>query len=94
RRNKGLHRASALQYSNIHPKANSVLSDDEWQQIRADVIAKIWDFLDHMRAGEFGVNPSEKEKTCRFCDFAAVCRYDRFRIDGKRLSADYTDSTD
>ncbi len=94
RRNKGLHRASALQYSNIHPKANSVLSDDEWQQIRADVIAKIWDFLDHMRAGEFSVDPSEKEKTCRFCDFAAVCRYDRFRIDGKRLSADYTDSTD
>ena len=94
RRNKGLHRASALQYLNIHPKANSVLSDDEWQQIRADVIAKIWDFLDHMRAGEFAVNPSEKEKTCRFCDFAAVCRYDRYRIDGKRLSADSTDSTD
>jgi ATP-dependent helicase/DNAse subunit B len=89
RRNKGLHRASSLQYSKIHPKANSVLSDDEWQQIRADVIAKIWDFLDHMRAGEFSVNPSEKEKTCRFCDFAAVCRYDRFRIDGKRGSADF-----
>ncbi len=94
RRNKGLHRASALQYSKIHPKANSVLSDDEWQRIRADVIAKIWDFLDHMRAGEFGVNPSEKEKTCRFCDFAAVCRYDRYRIDRKRLSADYADFTD
>jgi ATP-dependent helicase/DNAse subunit B len=87
RRNKGLHRASALQYSQIHPRVNSVLSDDEWQQIRADVIAKIWDFLDHMRAGKFGVNPSEKEKTCRFCDFAAVCRYDRYRIDGKNRSA-------
>jgi ATP-dependent helicase/DNAse subunit B len=94
RRNKGLHRASALQYSNIRPRANSVLSDDEWQQIRADSIAKIWDFLDHMRAGEFSVDPSEKEKTCRFCDFAAVCRYDRYRIDGKRLSADYADSTE
>jgi ATP-dependent helicase/DNAse subunit B len=55
------------------------------------VIAKIWDFLDHLRAGEFGVNPSEKQKTCRFCDFAAVCRYDRYRIDGKRKSADYAD---
>jgi len=94
RRNKGLHRASSVHYSGIGNRAGGVIGDDEWQQIRDDVIAKIWDFLDHMRAGQFGVNPSEKEKTCRFCDFAAVCRYDRYRIDGKRLSADYTDSTD
>jgi ATP-dependent helicase/DNAse subunit B len=86
RRNKGLHRANLLDYSGIGKKAGGVVSDDEWQQIRADVIAKIWDFLDHLRAGQFGVNPSEKQKTCRFCDFAAVCRYDRYRIDGKRLN--------
>jgi ATP-dependent helicase/DNAse subunit B len=95
RRNKGLHRASALGYSGIGARAGAVISDDEWQQIRADVIAKIWDFLDHMRAGHFGVNPSEKEKTCRFCDFAAVCRYDRYRIERKKqLSADFTDYAD
>jgi len=94
RRNKGLHRASLVDYSGIGKKAGGVIGDDEWQQIRDDVIAKIWDFLDHMRAGHFGVNPSEKKKTCRFCDFAAVCRYDRYRIDEKRLSADYADSTD
>ncbi len=88
RRNRGLHRASQLHYSGISNRVLGVMSDDEWQQIRDDVIAKIWDFLDHLRAGEFGVNPSEKQKTCRFCDFAAVCRYDRYRIDGKRLSAD------
>jgi ATP-dependent helicase/DNAse subunit B len=87
RRNKGLHRASMLDYSGIGKKAGGVISDDEWQQIRDDVIAKIWDFLDHMRAGQFGVNPSEKQKTCRFCDFAAVCRYDRYRIDGKNRRA-------
>ena len=84
RRNKGLHRANLLDYSGIGKKAGGVIGDDEWQQIRNDVILKIWDFLDHMRAGQFGVNPSEKQKTCRFCDFAAVCRYDRYRIDGKR----------
>ncbi|MCM3870528.1 MAG: PD-(D/E)XK nuclease family protein, partial [Pyrinomonadaceae bacterium] len=84
RRNKGLHRAEALQYTKLNPKVNSVVSDDEWQKIRAEVIAKIWDFLDHMRAGDFSVNPSEKEKTCRFCDFAAVCRYDRYRIERKK----------
>lgn len=94
RRNKGLHRASALQYSKIRATVNAVLSDEEWEQIRRDTIAKVWDFLDHMRAGEFGVNPSQKQKTCRFCDFAAVCRYDRFRIDGKNRSADYADSAD
>jgi ATP-dependent helicase/DNAse subunit B len=86
RRNKGLHLASAVHYSGIGRKAGAVIGDDEWQQIRKDVIAKIWDFLDRMRAGKFGVNPSEKEKTCRFCDFAAVCRYDRYRIDGKNRS--------
>ncbi|HYU98373.1 MAG TPA: PD-(D/E)XK nuclease family protein, partial [Pyrinomonadaceae bacterium] len=86
RRNKGLHRANLLDYTGIGKKAGGVIGDDEWQQIRTDVIAKIWDFLDHMRAGQFGVNPSEKQKTCRFCDFAAVCRYDRYRIDGKMRS--------
>ncbi|HEV7476029.1 MAG TPA: PD-(D/E)XK nuclease family protein [Pyrinomonadaceae bacterium] len=91
RRNKGLHRAGALEYSKIRANVNGVLSDDEWRQLRRDVILKIWDFLDHIRAGQFDVNPSEKDKTCRFCDFAAVCRYDRYRIDGKRLSADYAD---
>jgi ATP-dependent helicase/DNAse subunit B len=88
RRNKGLHRASKVHYSGIGNRAGGVIGDDEWRKIRTDVIAKIWDFLDHMRAGQFGVNPSEKEKTCRFCDFAAVCRYDRYRIDGKKQSAD------
>lgn len=84
RRNKGLHRSQASQYLRLHPKLHSLLSDEEWQRTREEVIARIWDFLDHMRAGHFGVNPSEKEKTCRFCDFAAVCRYDRFRIDRKQ----------
>jgi ATP-dependent helicase/DNAse subunit B len=84
RRNKGLHRANAIQYSGIGGRAGSVIADNEWQQIRDEVIAKIWTFLDRMRAGDFSVNPSEKQKTCRFCDFAAVCRYDRYRIDRKR----------
>ncbi len=88
RRNRGLHRAGLVRYSGLNNRAGAVISDDEWQQIRSDVIAKVWNFLDHMRAGHFGVNPSEKDKTCRFCDFSAVCRYERFRIDQKRLSTD------
>jgi ATP-dependent helicase/DNAse subunit B len=88
RRNKGLHRASQLQYSGIKNRVLGVMSDEEWKEIRRDVIARIWDFLDHMRAGHFAVNPSEKQKTCRFCDFAAVCRYDRFRIENKKALVD------
>ena len=83
RRNKGLYRASQLDYLQLRAK-NSVFSDEEWQKIRAQVVAKIWDFLDGMRAGQFVVDPSERKKTCRFCDFAAVCRYDRYRIEGKK----------
>ncbi|HSS19678.1 MAG TPA: PD-(D/E)XK nuclease family protein [Pyrinomonadaceae bacterium] len=93
RRNKGLHRATGLQYSKLRANVNAVLSDEEWQQIRRETIAKIWDFLDHMRAGEFPVNPSQKEKTCRFCDFAAVCRYDRYRIEGKKRQQSLREDT-
>jgi ATP-dependent helicase/DNAse subunit B len=88
RRNRGMHLASRVEYSGIKKTVLGVMGDEEWEQIRAGVIAKIWDFLDHMREGNFSVKPSEKQKTCRFCDFAAVCRYDRYRIDGKNLSAD------
>jgi len=83
RRNRGLYRASQAGYTNLQAK-NSVFSDQEWQQIRDEVIAKVWGFLDEMRAGKFVVRPAEKEKTCRFCDFKAVCRYDRYRIDRKK----------
>lgn len=92
RRNKGLYRASKLDYYRLHARTGSVISDDEWKDIRSAVIAQIWGFLDQMRAGEFLVNPSERKKTCRFCDFGAVCRYDRARIEVKKRSpTDFSD---
>jgi ATP-dependent helicase/DNAse subunit B len=84
RRNKGLYRANKLDYYKLNARAGAVISDDEWQEIRSGVIKTIWNFLDQMRAGRFFVNPSERNKTCRFCDFGAVCRYDRGRIEVKR----------
>ena len=84
RRNKGIHRSDFLEYSGIHPRSHGVIADDEWQKIRESAIGRIWEFLDQMRAGDFLVNPSEREKTCRFCDFSAVCRYDRYRIERKK----------
>ena len=90
RRNKGLYRASQLDYLHLRAK-NSVFTDDDWQRIREQVVARIWEFLDGIRAGRFIVDPSERLKTCRFCDYSAVCRYDRDRIDRKKKATDYTD---
>ena len=83
RRNKGIYRASQLDYLRLRAK-NSVFSDEDWQTIRTQVVAKIWEFLDRMRAGDFRVDPSERLKTCRFCDYRAVSRYDRDRIERKK----------
>ena len=83
RRNKGLYRASQLDYLRLRAK-NSIFSDEDWEEIRAQVVAKIWEFLDRMRAGDFRVDPSERLKTCRFCDYRAVSRYDRDRIERKK----------
>ena len=83
RRNKGLYRASQLDYLRLRAK-NSIFTDEDWGEIRAQVVAKIWEFLDRMRAGDFRVDPSERLKTCRFCDYRAVSRYDRDRIERKK----------
>ena len=82
RRNKGIYRAAYSDYTGLQAK-NSVFGDSDWQKIRDEVTAKIWEFLDRMRAGRFVVTPSEGYKTCRFCDFAAVCRYEKHRIQRK-----------
>jgi ATP-dependent helicase/DNAse subunit B len=72
-----------LDYLRLRAK-NSVFTDEDWQRIRNEVVARVWDFLDGMRAGRFDVDPSERYKTCRFCDYSSVCRYDRDRIDRKK----------
>ncbi|HEY8224825.1 MAG TPA: PD-(D/E)XK nuclease family protein [Pyrinomonadaceae bacterium] len=95
RRNKGLHRKSDRNYSQIGHGVGALLSDEEWQQVRDEAISRLWQFIDGMRGGTFLVNPAEGKKTCRFCDYRAVCRYERYRIERKkRLSTDYTDYTD
>ena len=70
-----------------------MISEEEWQRIRAATLAKIWDFVDDIRAGDFGVDPSQKLKTCRFCDFAAVCSYYPYRIERKKKTGDRSQET-
>ena len=93
RRNSGIYRKDFSDYLGLQAR-NSILSDFEWSKVRAEVIDRIWNFFDGMRAGDFRVRPSQGYKTCRFCDYSAVCRYNRYRIDGKMRSADYADFTD
>jgi ATP-dependent helicase/nuclease subunit B len=84
RRNTGMYRKDFNDaYLGLQAK-NSIFSETEWQQFRAEVTARIWDFLDRMRAGRFTVEPSEGYKTCKFCDYVAVCRYEKYRIDRKK----------
>lgn len=84
RRNSGIYRKDFGDYLGLQAR-NSILSDFDWHKVRAEVIEKIWEFFDGMRAGDFRVRPSEGLKTCRFCDYAAVCRYDRYRIGWKEI---------
>jgi ATP-dependent helicase/DNAse subunit B len=87
RRNTGLYRKDFNDNYLALQAKNSIFSEYEWQQFRAEVTARIWDFLDRMRAGRFTVEPSEGYKTCKFCDYVAVCRYEKYRIDRKKRRA-------
>ncbi|HUS11933.1 MAG TPA: PD-(D/E)XK nuclease family protein, partial [Pyrinomonadaceae bacterium] len=86
RRNSGIYRKDFGDYLGLQAR-NSILTDFEWHKVRAEVIEKIWEFLDGMRAGDFRVRPSQGLKTCRFCDYSAVCRYDKYRISWKSSEA-------
>ena len=86
RRNTGMYRKDFNdEYLGLGAK-NSIFSEYEWQEFRAEVTARIWEFLDGMRAGRFTMEPSEGYKTCKFCDYVAVCRYEKYRIDRKKRS--------
>jgi ATP-dependent helicase/DNAse subunit B len=83
RRNKGLYRASMLEYTGVSKKTASTLSDSEWSRIRGEMQGRIWEFIDGMREGRFQVAPSAPDQSCPYCDFSAVCRYERYRIKRK-----------
>lgn len=85
RRNSGIYRKVAADYLGLQAR-NSIFSDHDWQQIRDEVIVRIWEFLDGMRAGEFVVTPALGYETCKFCDYPAVCRYEKYRIERKKRS--------
>ena len=83
RLNEGLYRKMLSDCTNVTSRT-AMVDDIEWQRIRSEVSRRVWQFIDGMRAGDFRVRPSEGKKTCKFCDHAAVCRYDTYRINRKR----------
>ncbi|PYK31154.1 MAG: hypothetical protein DME57_04770 [Verrucomicrobia bacterium] len=82
RLNQGLYRTALADCTNVRSRW-SQFDDLEWQSIRRDVATRVWQFIDGMRGGRFRVQPSLGRKTCKFCDYSAVCRYDAYRINRK-----------
>lgn len=85
RRNSGIYRKDFGDYLGLHAR-NSILTDADWEQVRSEVVRKVWQFFDGMRGGDFRVRPSQSTKTCRFCDYSAVCRYEKYRMRWKEGS--------
>ncbi len=85
RLNQGLYRRMMEDCTDVSSR-NTKLDDIEWQRIRNQVGARIWQFIDRMRGGNFEVDPSLGKETCKFCEYSAVCRYDTYRISRKRTA--------
>lgn len=83
RRNQGLYRKIHSHFTGIGTRVSANCEDRDWHSIRTQVKKLVWEFIDGMRAGNFRVDPALGRKTCKFCDFAAVCRYDQYRISRK-----------
>lgn len=79
RRNLGIYRKDFGDYLGLQAR-NSVFSDSDWHKVREEVVNRIWEFFARMRAGDFRIRPSKGYETCRFCDYSAVCRYEKYRI--------------
>jgi RecB family exonuclease len=84
RRNAGLYRADLQEYTAVGNRTASTLSASDWKRVREEMQSRIWGFIDGIREGRFQVAPSSPETSCPHCDFSAVCRYEKFRIQRKR----------
>jgi ATP-dependent helicase/DNAse subunit B len=84
RLNQGMYRTQFADCTSV-TSTRTKLDEVEWQRIRGEVQKRVWEFIDGMRAGDFRVRPSLGKATCKFCDYAPVCRYDTYRISRKRI---------
>jgi ATP-dependent helicase/DNAse subunit B len=82
RLNQGIYRRMFIDCTDT-TRATHV-DDADFTRLRRQVEKRIWEAIDGMRGGHFRVKPSRGKTTCKFCDYAAVCRYDAYRISRKR----------
>jgi ATP-dependent helicase/DNAse subunit B len=71
-------------YTGVLPTTSSSLPDEDWKTIRGEMESRIWEFVDGIRAGRFEVEPTAPDKSCPYCDYSSVCRYEKFRIRRKK----------
>jgi ATP-dependent helicase/DNAse subunit B len=86
RRNRGLYRASLVEYTKLGRGVGANLPEEKWLEARREMVARIWEFSDAMKVGRFRVKPSAPKESCPRCDYSAVCRYEPFRIRAKESS--------
>ena len=84
RLNQGIYRRRFIDCTDT--TRTTQVDDVEFARLRGEVRNKVWEFIDGMRGGHFKVKPSLGKTTCKFCDYAAVCRYDAYRISRKRAT--------
>ncbi|MBX7218465.1 MAG: PD-(D/E)XK nuclease family protein [Blastocatellia bacterium] len=89
RRNNGLYRAEYAGYTGISSQVGSSLSNEEWKELRQQMVGFIWEYWQRIRSGDFRVKPAQNETTCQYCDYKVVCRFDRYRIQRKRKSSEF-----
>ena len=80
RRNQGLYLADRQDVTGLTRKTASQLDRDRFDQVRDKIDDNIRSVVARIRAADFRLLPSENEKTCTYCDYTQVCRFDRHRV--------------
>lgn len=93
RRNQGLYRELFRSYTALGDRVISSLDDGEWQRMRGEMEGRIWEFVDAIRHGRFEVRPTAPKKTCSWCNYSGMCRYDRLRKTARRRGDAKADET-
>jgi ATP-dependent helicase/DNAse subunit B len=80
RRNQGLYREALKAYTGLSDRIDSSLSESDWRTLRAEMEDRIWEFVSAIRSARFEVKPSAPKKTCTWCNYSGMCRFNRLKI--------------
>lgn len=83
-KNVGLWKKEYSDITGISLRTKSSLEDSDFEQIMENVRNYILEYVSRMKNGEFVVKPSGDCPP--FCEFKRICRYDKWRIQKKKVS--------